>query len=518
MAVLSNVLKGSVKITSRIKKLNITKPQNQQKRVLIKLLTKARSTKFGEAYGFNDILNQLLFEKGNNRFSAFKENVPIFDYNSLYEQWWQRCHNGEENICWPGKIKYFALSSGTSGSPSKHIPVSKEMIKAINRAGVNQIIALGNYDNLPENLFDKSYLMLGGSTQLAESEGRFEGDLSGITTGNIPFWFENFFKPGREIAQVKDWEQKLQEITNNAPNWDIGFLAGVPAWIQILCERVIEKYNLKNIHEIWPNLSVYGWGGVSFEPYKNGFEKLMGKPMIYIETYLASEGFIAYQARPNANLQLILNNGIFFEFVPFNEENFDENGEIKQDAQTLLITEVEPDVDYALLISTCSGAWRYLIGDTVKFTNVAKCEIKITGRTKQFLSLCGEHISVDNLNNAVDAASKHFNITIKEFTVTGIPHSPLFAHQWYIGTDDEIDEAELGRFIDKKLHELNDDYAVERRHALKNVFCKVLPTASFLDYMKSKGKVGGQNKFPRVLKGAHQAEWESYIFEKTLLV
>jgi hypothetical protein len=182
MAVLSNVLKGSVKITSRIKKLNITKPQNQQKRVLIKLLTKARSTKFGEAYGFNDILNQLLFEKGNNRFSAFKENVPIFDYNSLYEQWWQRCHKGEENICWPGKIKYFALSSGTSGSPSKHIPVSKEMIKAINRAGVNQIIALGNYDNLPENLFDKSYLMLGGSTKLAESEGRFEGDLSGIKT------------------------------------------------------------------------------------------------------------------------------------------------------------------------------------------------------------------------------------------------------------------------------------------------------------------------------------------------
>lgn len=514
MPILGNFLKNGVKLTSRLKELTTTEPHKKQKRALRKLLTKARNTQFGRKYDFDEILNSLLFEKRFSRFELFKQKVPIYNYDTIYAEWWHKTHKGEVDVCWPGKISHFALSSGTSGSPSKHIPVSREMIKAINRAGVNQIVAMGNFKGIPDNIFEKSYLMLGGSTVLNEVEGRFEGDLSGITTGNIPFWFERFFKPGKEIAKLKNWEDKLQEITDNADQWDIGFLAGVPAWIQILMERIIAKYNLKNIHEIWPNLSVYGWGGVALDPYKAGFEKLLGKPIEYVETYLASEGFLAYHARPEGGLRLILNNGIFFEFVPFNDQNFDVDGNLVENPHTVMIFEVEKNIDYALLISTCSGAWRYLIGDTIRFTNVENCEIKITGRTKHFLSLCGEHISVDNLNTAIEMASNHFNITIKEFTVIGKKYESLFAHYWFVGTDDKIDKVELGNYLDEKLCELNDDYVVERKHALKAVFCEVLPTETFLSYMESQGKLGGQNKFPRVLKNQQQDNWEAYLAKK----
>jgi hypothetical protein len=277
-------------------------------------------------------------------------------------------------------------------------------------------------------------------------------------------------------------------------------------------EKIISHYKLNNIHEIWPNLRVYVHGGVSLDPYRKGFDKLMGKPISYIETYLASEGFIAFQAYPNKrSMRLVLNNGIFYEFVPFEEKNFDNNGEIKPDAETITIDEVEEGKEYAILLSSCAGAWRYLIGDVIKFVSLEDAEIIITGRTKHFLSLCGEHLSVDNMNKAIELVSNDFNIDIKEFTVAGIPHGSLFAHHWFVGTDDPVEPHTLKERLDAHLKVLNDDYAVERSAALKELHVDVVPVKRFYEWLESKGKVGGQNKFPRVMKNAQLEEWTTFL-------
>ena len=263
---------------------------------------------------------------------------------------------------------------------------------------------------------------------------------------------------------------------------------------------------------MWPNLAFFVHGGVNFEPYKKGFEKLLGKPITYIETYLASEGFIAYQERQNAvGMKLVTGEHIFMEFVPFNETNFDSDGEMIDNPEALMIHEVEEGKDYALLISTMAGTWRYLIGDTVRFVDKERSEIVITGRTKHFLSLVGEHLSVENMNRAVQLAGDELNISIPEFTVAGVPHGNFFSHQWYVACNDKVDAIELARVIDRKLQELNDDYAVERRSALKEVRLEVLSQKKFLGFMNARGKIGGQHKFPRVLKGKLLEEWQQYL-------
>jgi GH3 auxin-responsive promoter len=516
MAIVGSLLKRGIGLRSAInrKKTNLAKVQ---KKTFIKLLNKAQFTAFGEAYNFPEILNAAIYSNDKEFYTKFKKNVPVFDYNKMYEEWWHRTHEGEKNVSWAGSTKFFALSSGTSESASKYIPVTKDMIKAIHRTSIRQIIALGKYKGLPAELYEKGYLMLGGSTKLMQKDGHFEGDLSGITAGKIPFWFERFYKPGKKIAETKDWAEKLEKITKKAKDWDIGFVVGVPAWIQLLMEKIIKEYNLKNIHEIWPNLEIFAHGGVSFEPYKKGFEKLLGRPIQYIETYLASEGFLAFQTQPEHDMQLVLDNGIFFEFIPFNEQNFDSDGVMVAKPETLMIDEVEEGKEYALLISTVSGTWRYLIGDTIKFTNKKNAEIIITGRTKHFLSLCGEHLSVDNMNKAIELASTEFNIDVREFTIVGKKVENTFAHHWYVGTDSKIEEAQLLAFIDKTLCEINDDYPVERKHALGEIKLKILPVKSFYDFMEQKGKVGGQNKFPRVLKKADLiAEWEGFNEQLTI--
>ena len=277
-------------------------------------------------------------------------------------------------------------------------------------------------------------------------------------------------------------------------------------------EKVIERYNLKNIHEIWPNLAFYVHGGVALEPYKSGFNKLLGKPITYIETYLASEGFLAYQSRQDAvGMKLVLNNNIFFEFVPFDQKNFDSEGNMVENPEALLIHEVKPNQDYALLISTNAGTWRYLIGDTIQFVDIEKSEIIITGRTRHFLSLVGEHLSVDNMNRAIKMVSEELNISIGEFTVAGVPFGNFFAHHWYIATEENVSSETLSALIDNYLRDLNDDYAVERKHALQKVFVDVMREEVFLDFMKSKGKIGGQHKFPRVLKGKLLEEWQTFL-------
>ena len=511
MALLGRMLKTGIRLTNAVQR-RTGSPARQQRKAFRRLVGKARHTDFGRTYGFEDLLNEAEFGKDRAFYEKYRQRVPIHDYNKMFADWWKRSLAGEKDVAWPGKVKHFALSSGTSEAASKYIPVTKAMRKAIQRTGVRQILTLGKYRDLPPTLYEKGCLMLGGSTNLNRSGSHLEGDLSGITTSKIPVWFDRFYKPGRQIAQERDWALKLDEITEKAADWDIGYVVGVPAWIQLLMEKIIARYNVKTIHDIWPNLRVFCHGGVSFEPYRAGFEKLLARPLIYIETYLASEGFIAYQTQPGAHgMKLVLNNGLFFEFIPFNEQNFSADGDLVEQPETLMIDEVEEGKEYALLLSTCSGAWRYLIGDTIRFVNKAESEIVITGRTKHFLSLCGEHLSVDNMNKAVETVADELGISIREFTVAGVTHDTLFAHHWYIGTDDAADPADLRNRIDAKLNQINDDYAVERRHALKEITVTVLPVATFYDWMKARGKLGGQNKFPRVLKKGLITEWENFL-------
>ncbi len=504
MAILGSILKKAVALGGKIPKRK--NYENQQAKVLKKLLAKAQNTAFGEHYNFAKLLQE------KNPIEQFQATVSMYDYSSIYKKWWHRAHKGEPYVCWPGHIKYFALSSGTSEAASKYIPVTKELLNAFKRGGVKQLIAQSNYD-FPKEHFQKGMLMLGGSTLLDFNGIHYSGDLSGITAANIPLWFQGYYKPGKEISKYKDWETKLTEIVKSAKDWDIGIIVGVPAWIQILLERIIDHYKVKTIHDIWPNLRAYAHSGVSIEPYRNSINKLTAFPLIFSDTYLASEGLIAYQERPNPEqgMRMLLDSGIFFEFVPFNEDNFDSDGNLKKNAKALTIKDVEQGKDYALLMSTCAGAWRYLIGDTIRFTNVELSEIVITGRTKHYLSLCGEHLSVENMSKAIKQTADDLNIEINEFAVAGIPYDTMFAHQWYIGSNKDISENEIKEKLDFYLMELNDDYRTERIAALKDVFIKVLPDSAFIDFMASKGKLGAAHKFPRVLKGNLLKEWNEFI-------
>jgi hypothetical protein len=494
------------KSIARALNLSVSSPRRQQLKVLKKMLRKARFTEFGQKNKFDEIL--LSRHPGK----MFQQIVPTYDYSKLFKEWWYKTLEGKPDVCWPGVIKLFALSSGTSEAASKYIPITKDLIRSNNITSIRQLLTLATYTNVPKASISKGWLLLGGSTQLQKSATYFAGDLSGIQAKNLPFWFQGFYKPGKKIAMEKDWAKKLEEIVEKAPTWDIAFIVGVPAWVQLCMEKIIERYKLNNIHEVWPNLAFYVHGGVAMEPYKRGFKKLLGKPITYIETYLASEGFLAYQSRQDAKgLKLALNNNIFFEFVVFDDENFDTEGNLLDDATVLMIHEVEEGKDYAILISTNAGTWRYLIGDTIRFVDIEKNEIIITGRTKHFLSLVGEHLSVDNMNKAIELVSEDLKISIPEFTVAGIPYGSFFAHQWYIATDDRVNSEELKQRIDDKLKDLNDDYEVERKHALKEVFVDVLSEQTFMDFMRLKGKIGGQHKFPRVLKGKMLEDWKKFL-------
>lgn len=476
----------------------------QQQKVLSKLLLKAQYTAIGNKYNFGNIL------KSKDIFTAFSNEVPVYDYNKMLDEFWYRTKNGEANVTWPGKVKYFGLTSGTSDAASKTVPLTNDMIKAIRKTSLFQLETISLFD-LPSSFFEKSVLMLGGSTDLVKVENRYEGDLSGILAKNLPTWFSRFYKPGYKISKIRDWSTKLEQITLNANKWDIGIIAGVPAWVQILLEKIIKHYNVKDIHEIWPNFKLFIHGGVSFLPYKESLKQYLGKEIYYLETYLASEGFLAFRHADENAMKLVLNNGIYFEFVPFNDENFTDEGTLVENPTVLKLSEVKQCEEYALLISTCSGAWRYLIGDTIKFTSLERNEIVITGRTKHFLSLCGEHLSIDNMNKAIRMLSEDLGIKINEYTVAGISHENLFAHKWFIGVDEPIDKEIVKQKLDKYLFELNDDYGVERKAALKDIFIEPIPTNVFYSWMKMKGREGAQNKFPRVMKKELVAEWEEFV-------
>ncbi len=504
MAILGNIIKGVIHVTDKLK--SETNHIDAQKEVLKKLLDKARDTEFGKHYNFSQIL------ESEDLAVDFAKNIPFFDYNKMNLEWWHKLHEGKENVTWPGSPDYFAMSSGTTGKTSKRIPVTNDMLEAIRQAGINQVLALSNFD-LPSNFFEKEIMMLGSSTELTEKNDYLEGEISGISASNIPFWFRPYYKPGKEIAQIDDWDTRVQKIAMNAKNWDIGALSGIPSWIELMMQKVIDYHKVDNIHEIWPNLQVYTSGGVAFDSYEKSFNALLGEPITVIDTYLASEGFIAFQARPEtSSMQLVTDNGIYFEFVPFRPEYINEDGSLVSNAEVKTLSEVVLNQDYVLIISTVSGAWRYLIGDTIEFTNIERAEIKITGRTKFFLNVVGSQLSVNKMNDAVKELEKHFKAKITEFTLSAKRIDGDYYHSWYLGTENtEIDAQKVTDKLDEILKEANKNYKVARSKALKGVKVKLISPTIFHDWNDHNKKKGGQVKMERVMDEDKFKIWEKFV-------
>lgn len=507
MQVIGEIIKGAISIADKI--IGNSDPVEVQKKELNNLLSTAQSTAFGKFYQFKKIMAT------DDPRHAFASAVPYHSYDSMNERWWHKVLEGGEDITWPGKVKYFAVSSGTT-SKKKHIPVTDEMLRSIRNAGLHQIKGLANFD-MPAEFFEKEILLFGSSTNLKKVNDHLEGEISGISASQLPFWIEGYYRPGKEISAIDDWDQRVEALAKEAPNWDIGGISGIPSWIELMIKKVIEYHDLKNIHEIWPNFMVYTSGGVAFEPYKKSFEAICGKPIIIIDTYLASEGYLATQIRKETDsMALITDNGIYFEFVPFTPENINDDGSINQNARALTLEEVEEDTEYILVISTVAGAWRYMIGDTIKFTDKQRAEIKITGRTKHYLNVVGSQLSVIQMNKAMEELSEKGIANVKEFTVAAVLEEGDYLHRWYLGTDPkpEKSEKEMADILDTILKENNKNYKVARSKALKSVEARIIPAKIFQQWTEDTKQKGGQVKVPRVMKEQEFRDWEKYVKEK----
>ncbi len=503
MALIGSIIKGAIDIKHALTSETIH--SEAQQNVLKYLLETAKDTQFGKTYNFTTILESDIIQK------EFANQVPYFDYHRMEKEWWHLLLKGKENITWPGLVDYFALSSGTTGKKSKRIPVTDEMIETIRKAGIKQIEALANF-NLPAEFFEKDIMMLGSSTDLTQKDAHFEGEISGISAANIPSWFSSYYKPGEKIAKINDWDQRVKRIAENAKNWNIGAISGIPSWIELMIKEVIDYHQVTTIHDIWPNLQVYTSGGVAFEPYAKSFNQLLSHSITVIDTYLASEGFIAFQARPETDaMQLITDNGIYFEFVPFKPEYILPDGSLSPNAPVLTISQVTADQDYVLLISTVSGTWRYLIGDTIEFTDVERAEIKITGRTKFFLNVVGSQLSVNKMNVALREVEEEFNIQIPEFTLSAIRIDNEFYHHWYLGTDNNVDNTTIAHSLDQKLKAANKNYKVARSKALKGIKVSCIPPIVFSEWSGHQKKKGGQVKMERVMGEDKFIEWQKFV-------
>lgn len=510
MPILGNIIKGMIHLGNSISQ-DTNHVQNQEI-TLQQLLERAKNTQFGKHYQFDKLL------LSNTLYQDFKEKIPFFDYHKMQKEWWHKIHEGKENISWPGNPDYLALSSGTTGKSSKRIPVSSDMIEAIKTAGIKQVLAMENF-NLPADFFEKEIMMLGSSTNLAKTDNHLEGEISGISASRIPFWFRGFYKPGEEISKIEDWDERIQQIAENAKKWDIGALSGIPPWIELMMQKVIEYHKVENIHDIWPNLRVYTSGGVAFGPYEKSFERLTGKHVEVIDTYLASEGFIALQTRPETtSMQLLTDNGIFFEFVPFHPDYINQDASIKKNAQSIMLKDVELDQDYILIISTVSGAWRYTIGDTIQFSNIEKAEIKITGRTKFFLNTVGSQLSVSKMDDAIQTLEEAFQIEISEYTICAKRgDDDEFYHFWYLGASQiDLKTEKVAEKLDDYLKTANKNYKIARSKALCGVKVKLVPPAVFNNWNEHNKKKGGQVKMERVMDEEKFEEWEKFVAQQAL--
>lgn len=503
MAVIGALIKGLINLRDAV--VADPEPEKEQGKVLRQLLQKAKDTAFGQHYKFQDILASDDIRK------AFSEQVPYFDYNKIHREWWSKLHEGQQNVTWPGKPPYYALSSGTTGKVSKRIPVTEEMLEAIRLTGIKQVGTLSNYE-LSTDFFEKEIMMLGSSTGLQQVEDHQEGEISGISASNIPFWFRSFYKPGLDIAQINDWDERVLEIAKRAPDWDIGAITGIPTWTELMMKKIIEYHKLETIHDIWPNLEVYSSGGVAFDTYEKSFKELLARPVTIIDTYLASEGFLAFQARPEtSSMRLVTDNGIYFEFVPFEAAYIQEDGALVSDAPVVPLAEVQLDQEYVLVISTVAGLWRYIIGDTIVFTDIERKEIKITGRTKFFLNTLGEQLSVNKMNQAVKELEDQFSIRIPEFTLAVARNEQGFIHRWYLGVIGQADQTKLATALDESLKQANKAYTSAREKALTGVEVVVLTPDIFYQWNAENKKKGGQVKMEKVMNDDKLSKWETFV-------
>jgi len=467
--------------------LFIKYPHEVQQELLRNLITKAKNTEVGKRYHFSEI----------NNYQKFRERVPIQKYEDI-EGDIERSRKGEHNIFWPGAIRWFAKSSGTTNAKSKFIPVSEDSLEACHYAAGKDLICIYLNNNPGSQMFTGKSLRLGGSKELYQENGTSYGDLSAILIDNMPFWAEFSSTPSNEVSLMHDWETKMQAIVNETIKERVTSLAGVPSWMLVLLNNVLQSTGKENVFEVWPHLEAYFHGGVSFEPYASQYQKILPKEDFrFYEIYNASEGFFACQdLNDSKEMLLMLDYGIFYEFIPM-----DSYGSALEHA--IPLNEVQIGVNYAVVITTNAGLWRYKIGDTIKFTNTSPYRIKVTGRTKHHINVFGEELIIENAESALKKVCLLTNCEIKDYTV-----APIFmegrekgAHEWMIEFKNEPKDFDNFKVqLDLALQEVNSDYEAKRYNNMTlnaPLVHKARPDL-FYDWLKMHNKVGGQHKVPRL--------------------
>ncbi len=490
-----NLLSRAISFLARLryKRIHnwINHPAAAQRHVLQSLITDAQYTVFGKKYGFSKLFT----------LKEFKQRVPLSEYDDM-RPYIERMMNGEDNVLWNTPVKWFAKSSGTSNNKSKFIPVSEESLKK-NHFQASKDVLTKYYNNFPSSdLLTGKSLVVGGSHQLnktnedEESEIQF-GDLSAILMQNSPFWGQWLRTPELSIALLDEWENKIEKLAQVTAEENVTMLAGVPTWTLLLLKRILEIKQKKTIAEVWPNLELYINGGVSFIPYRKQFEAIIGKPVNFLEIYNASEGFIAGQEKPgDEGMMLFTEHGIFYEFLPVEEYK-------KPNARTLGLTAVQLHKNYAVVISTTGGLWRYIMGDTVEFTSLNPYMIKITGRLKHYMNAFGEEVIVDNADKAIATAAQKTNSIVRDYTAAPVYFTEQSngAHEWIIEFEKEPERiSDFTREMDSALKAVNSDYEAKRQKdiALRMPIVHNVPAGTFTEWLRTRGKVGGQNKVPRL--------------------
>ncbi len=488
MALINSVLSWIIKKRIHQIELFMKYPHEVQQEWFKKLMYAAKDTEWGLQYDYKSILKP----------EQFKERVPINDYNSLKPHI-DRLMRGEQNILWNTDVKWFAKSSGTTSDKSKFIPVSEESLEECHFKGGKDMLSIF-CNNYPDTkIFDGRSLALGGSHKINEFNSEsYYGDLSAIIIENLPFWAEFQRVPNKTIALMDEWESKIEKMALATIDHNVTNISGVPSWTLLLLKKILEITGKQNISEVWQNLEVYFHGGVSFLPYREQFKTLIPSlKMNYLETYNATEGFFGIQDNPHSDeLLLMLDYGIYYEFLPI--ELVD-----TENPKTLSLEEVRKNVNYAMIISTNAGLWRYVIGDTVKFTSLKPFRIKITGRTKNYINAFGEELIVDNAINALAIACEKSNASIVEFTAAPIylEEGKNASHEWLIEFEKEPESIEyFTEILDNALKSLNSDYEAKRYHSLMLhlPIVRIVPQNTFYNWLKSKDKLGGQHKVPRL--------------------
>ena len=462
-------------------------PVAVQREVLQHLVTSAQYTEFGRKYGFSKIFS----------IKEFKKAIPIHEYDDL-KPYIQRIMSGEQNILWNTPINWFAKSSGTTSDKSKFIPVSDESLEDGHYKGAKDVVTMYYASNPDSDLLTGKGLVIGGSHTISQiNDDAHYGDLSAVLLQNSPFWGHWIRTPELNIALLDEWENKIEMLAQNTINENVTSISGVPTWTLVLIKRILEITGKNNLTEVWPSLELYIHGGVSFVPYREQLNKLIGKKINYLDMYNASEGFFAAQADPGDDgMLLFLDHGIFMEFMPVEEYG-------KEEPETIGLRDVEIGKNYALVINTNGGLWRYLLGDTIQFTSLIPFRIKVTGRLKHYMNAFGEEVIVDNTDKAISIASEKTGAVVNDYTAAPVYFSENNngAHEWLIEFDKEPEN--MNRFVyelDSALKNVNSDYEAKRHKdiALRMPFVKSLPKGLFTEWLRSKGKLGGQHKVPRL--------------------